>query len=90
VLKAFMEKALPGAVVSPLEATYLVWIDFAFLGKDEEGLKQFMIKEAGLGLNDGSMFGPGGANHQRLNIATTTKVLQKGLEQLANAVDRMA
>jgi cystathionine beta-lyase len=90
MLKAFMGKALPGAVVSPLEATYLVWIDFAFLGKDEEGLKQFMIKEAGLGLNDGPMFGPGGANYQRLNIATTTKVLQKGLEQLANAVDRMA
>ncbi len=90
MLKAFMGKALPGAVISPLEATYLVWIDFAFLGKDEEGLKQFMIKEAGLGLNDGPMFGPGGANYQRLNIATTTKVLQKGLEQLANAVDRMA
>ncbi len=90
MLKAFMGKALPGAVISPLEATYLVWIDLAFLGKDEEGLKQFMIKEAGLGLNDGPMFGPGGANYQRLNIATTTKVLQKGLEQLANAVDRMA
>jgi len=90
MLKAFLEKALPGAVTSPLEATYLVWIDFAFLGKDEEDLKQFMIKEAGLGLNDGPMFGPGGANHQRLNIATTTKVLRKGLEQLAKAVAPMA
>ncbi len=86
MLTQFMAKTLPGAVVSPLEATYLVWIDLAFLGKDESGLKQFIIEEASLGMNDGPMFGPGGANHQRMNIATTRAVLGKELEQLANAV----
>lgn len=85
MLKEFLGSSLPGAVISPLEATYLVWIDLAFLGKDEEALKQFIIEDAGLGLNDGPMFGPGGANHQRMNIATTREVLRKGLEQLASA-----
>lgn len=85
MLKEFLGSSLPGAVISPLEATYLVWIDLAFLGKDEEELKRFIIEDAGLGLNDGPMFGPGGANHQRMNIATTREVLRKGLEQLATA-----
>ncbi len=86
MLTEFMGSALPEAVISPLEATYLVWMDLAFLGKSEAGLKQFMIEEAALGLNDGPMFGPGGANHQRMNIATTRGVLRKGLESLARAV----
>lgn len=85
MLKEFLGSSLPGAVISPLEATYLVWIDLAFLGKDEEELKRFIIEDAGLGLNDGPMFGPGGANYQRMNIATTREVLRKGLEQLATA-----
>lgn len=88
MLTKFLGKIIPGAVVSPLEATYLVWIDFAFLGKDESELKQFMIQEASLGMNDGPMFGPGGVNHQRMNIATTREVLSRGLEQLADAVSR--
>lgn len=81
-------KALPGLVISPLQATYLVWLDFSFLGKDQENLKQFIIEEAGLGLNDGPMFGPGGEHHQRMNIATTKKVLGRALEQLTDAVAR--
>lgn len=86
MLTEFLGSAMPKAIISPLEATYLVWMDLAFLGKSEADLKQFMIQEAALGLNDGPMFGPGGANHQRMNIATTRAVLRKGLEQLANAV----
>ena len=39
LLTEFMAKEVPGAVISPLEATYLAWIDFAFLGKDETGFK---------------------------------------------------
>ena len=54
----------------------------------KQDLKQFMIEEASLGLNDGPMFGPGGANHQRMNIATSRGVLRSGLEQLASAVAR--
>lgn len=86
----FLSSKLPGAVVSPLEATYLAWIEFAFLKKDEVALKQFFIEEASLGMNDGPMFGPGGANYQRMNIATSRAVLRKGLEQMAAAVSRVS
>ena len=87
-LHEFLQAKVPGVVVSPLEATYLVWLDLSFLGKDDKQLKQFVVKEAGLGLNDGPMFGPGGEQHQRINIATPLTVLNKGLQQLADAMDR--
>lgn len=85
-LSAFLEKEIPEVVLTPLEATYLAWLDFSFLKMGKKELKQFIIEEAGLGLNDGPMFGPGGEHHQRINIATNRKMLEKALGQLAHAV----
>ncbi|MFH0757571.1 MAG: PatB family C-S lyase [Bacteroidota bacterium] len=82
----FMNSSIPGAGISPLEATYLVWLNLSFLDKDDQELRRFMVEDAGLGLNDGPMFGPGGEQHQRINIATSWRVLEEGLESLSKAV----
>jgi cystathionine beta-lyase len=84
--RAALNESLPELIISPLQATYLAWLDFSFMGLDEEALRDFIIYRAGLGLNDGPMFGPGGTNHQRLNIATPTTVLMEGVRRLAAAV----
>jgi cystathionine beta-lyase len=89
-LKSFMEEHLPDMRVSPLEATYLSWLDFSFLDMDEKALKAFVIQKAALGLNDGPMFGPGGSGYQRMNIATTRKVLESALTQLSRAVHALS
>ena len=81
-----LKEVVPEIVISPLEATYLVWLDFSSLGKTDKDLKEFIINKAKLGLNDGPMFGPGGEQHQRMNIATPSKVLEQGLGQLITAV----
>ncbi len=81
-----LEADIPEITVSPLQATYLAWFDLSVLEMDEKSLKEFVIREARLGLNDGPMFGPGGENHQRINIATPSAVLEQGLEQLTVAV----
>jgi cystathionine beta-lyase len=77
---------VPELLISPLEATYLTWLDFSFLELDDKGLNDFIIHRAGLGLNDGPMFGPGGSQHQRLNLATPRKILMEGAERLVSAV----
>lgn len=86
LLKAHVAKHCPQVQVSPLEATYLVWLDLSHLGLDDEGLKDFMIRKARLGLNDGPMFGPGGSGHQRINIATPRSVLEEGLQRLSRVL----
>jgi len=86
LLHKHLKTSVPEMIVSPLEATYLVWLDFSFLGKSNSELKDFIVKEAGLGLNDGPMFGPGGEQHQRMNIATPRSILEAGIERLISAV----
>ncbi len=81
-----LNNSVPELLISPLEATYLAWLDFSFLELDDAGLNDFIIHRAGLGLNDGPMFGPGGSQHQRLNLATPRKILLEGAERLIAAV----
>jgi cystathionine beta-lyase len=83
---SLLNDSVPELLISPLEATYLAWLDFSFLELDDKGLNDFIIHRAGLGLNDGPMFGPGGSHHQRLNLATPRKILMEGAERLIAAV----
>jgi cysteine-S-conjugate beta-lyase len=77
---------LPRVKASPLEGTYLVWLDFRDYGFSNQALKECMIRRAGLALNDGPMFGPGGEGFQRMNIGCPRSVLGRALEQLAAAL----
>jgi cystathionine beta-lyase len=81
-----LNTAVPELGISPLEATYLAWLDFSFLKLDDKGLNDFIIHRAGLGLNDGPMFGPGGSQHQRLNLATPRKILLDAAGRLVAAI----
>ncbi len=85
-LREHFRDTVPQLVISPLEATYLAWLDMSFLGMDDRTLRQFVIGKARLGLNDGPMFGPGGAQHQRMNIATPRNVLMEGARRLSDAI----
>jgi len=68
------------------EATYLLWLDCSDLGMDDVSLRKFMIEKAGLGLNDGPSFGPGGNGFQRMNVACPRSVVREALERLEKAM----
>lgn len=85
-LSSELNTALPELIITPLQATYLAWLDFSFLEMEALQLKEFIIKQARLGLNDGPMFGPGGERHQRLNLATSSETLKEGIRRLVEAV----
>jgi len=82
-----LHTSVPELQISPLEATYLAWLDFSFLKLDDRRLREFIIQKAGLGLNDGPMFGPGGSQHQRLNLAAPRKIVMEGASRLARAME---
>ena len=87
ILTRFIESDLPGVRMYPAEATYLAWLDMKDLGLKGKELRQFMIRIARLGCNDGPSFGPGGEGFQRLNFACPGSVLQKALTQLKDALE---
>jgi cystathionine beta-lyase len=74
--------------VRPLrpQASFLVWLDCRRLGLDREGLNRLFIDGAGLALNDGEMFSPGGEGFMRLNVGTSRAVLKDALERLRSVI----
>jgi cystathionine beta-lyase len=88
LLKGSLQESIPEILVSPMQATYLSWLDFSALGMEDKDLRSFIINESRLGLNDGPVFGPGGEQHQRMNIATPSSVLMEGIERLVDAVQK--
>jgi cystathionine beta-lyase len=85
-IKEYLSVDLPMLKLSPLEATYLLWIDFRNLRLSDNELKEFIIHKAGLGLNDGPMFGTGGQGFQRMNIACPRQLIKEALDKLKPAV----
>jgi cystathionine beta-lyase len=68
------------------EASFLLWLDCSDLGMETDELHQFFSLKAGIGLNKGTVFGPGGENHLRMNVATSRKVLEQAMKQLLAAI----
>jgi cystathionine beta-lyase len=83
----FINTELKPIRMSPVEATYLAWLDMRELGLKPEKLRQFMKRQARIGCNDGPTFGPGGNGYQRLNFACPRSILNKALLQLKEALE---
>ncbi|MDE6755900.1 MAG: PatB family C-S lyase [Muribaculaceae bacterium] len=85
----YCHENIPEIVPLRPQASFLVWLDCRRLGLDHDGLTSLFVKEAGLALNDGEMFGPGGEGFMRLNAATRRAVLEEALDRLRSAVSRI-
>ena len=85
----YCHENIPEIVPLRPQASFLVWLDCRRLGLDHDGLTSLFVKEAGLALNDGEMFGPGGEGFMRLNAATRRAVLEEALDRLRSAVGRI-
>lgn len=69
------------------EATYLMWLDCRQMGLSGKELHRFFIEKAGVGMNEGSAFGPGGEGFMRINLACPRSVVEKALKQIDRAVN---
>lgn len=78
----YADKELPDVRMVPHEGTYLVWLDFRGLGLDEAALERRIVHEAKLWLDDGGMFGAGGAGFQRINAACPRQLLREALARI--------
>ena len=74
--------------IKPLrpQASFLVWLDCRGLGLDHDQLIDLFINKAGLALNDGEMFNPGGQGFMRLNVGTPRTILKSALDRLHKAI----
>jgi cysteine-S-conjugate beta-lyase len=85
----YFSKMIPEIVPVRPEATYMIWLDCKQLGINGKELMEFFVQKAGVGMNEGSTFGPGGEGYMRMNLALTRKTLTTALEQIENAVSKI-
>jgi cystathionine beta-lyase len=80
-----VEHFLPGAAYTPVEATYLGWVDCRALGLgDNPG--QVFLEKGKVAFSSGHTFGPGGEGHIRVNMATSPEILTEAFRRAALAL----
>ena len=82
----FLKNNIPQIKPMIPEASFLVWLDCKELGLETDELHMFFSLKAALGLNKGTIFGPGGEYHLRLNVACPRSILEKAMKQLQSAI----
>jgi len=86
-MEMYIEKNIPKIKMMRPEATYMVWLDFSALGLSDDELKDFVLKRAKLGLNNGPVFGPGGQGFQRMNVACPRTYVEDAMKRLEKAIN---
>ncbi len=82
----YCSKLIPEIIPLQPEATYMIWLDCRKLGMTGKDLQDFFVNEAGVGMNKGSTFGPGGEGFMRMNLGTTHQNVRLAMEQIEKAV----
>ena len=85
-VKDYCGKMIPEIVPVQPEATYMIWLDCRRFGMSGKDLQNFFVHKAGVGMNEGSTFGPGGEGFMRMNLGTTHQTVMKAMEQIERAV----
>jgi len=88
-LEEFVNSYLPKIKVIRPESTFLVWLDCREMGMNDDELNKFFLYKAGVGLNPGAMFGPGGEGFMRMNIGCPKATLLHGLELIKKAFSEL-
>lgn len=86
----FFRTFLPQIPVTKLEGTYLVWTDCRALRLDSDTLQARLLKQAGLWLNSGTMYGAEGEGFVRWNIACPRSVLHEALMRFRSFVESLS
>jgi cystathionine beta-lyase len=74
--------------LTPLEGTYLAWLDCRAMGFSDKELREFFTQECRLGLSAGISFGREGSGFMRLNFAVPSDTMTEILNRLENGLKK--
>ncbi len=86
-LSDFVREALPGISMSPVEGTYLAWLDCREAGIEGNPF-QFFMEKGRVALSDGAAFGRGGQGFVRLNFGCPRAMLAEALQRMQAALEK--
>ena len=88
-VQEYAAKHMPDVGIDLPEATYLLWMDFSKLGVPQEELVRLLLNEAGLALNDGTVFGSEGTGYMRMNVACPRSTVEEAMRRLSLMVNQL-
>ncbi len=87
-LQRFVEKQLPNCKLTPLEGTYLAWLDVRAFQLPTALIEASLKEVEHVWVNSGTLYGQEG--FLRINIATQRSRLEEGLQRMAQGLKRLA
>ncbi|GAU76275.1 MalY/PatB family protein [Fusibacter sp. 3D3] len=88
MISTFFSEFLPKVKISPLEGSFVIWIDWRALNLEGEALRHFLVDEAYLELDQGKDYGEKYCGFSRMSIAVPKKDLRKSLDLLLKASEK--
>ena len=86
LLATHLSDELPELKVTPLEGTYLAWVNVSALGMSGDQVADLLLEKQRLRINAGSMYGPGGEEFIRINLACPRSTLKEALRRITLAL----
>ena len=77
-----IEKRVPMLKPVRPEGTYMIWVDFSALNMSPEEIKKFLAGPCKLAVNQGAIFGPGGEQFARFNLACPRSIVEEAIRRL--------
>lgn len=81
-----MNKELPLFHITPIEGTYLAWIDVTPTGMTSAQVTQKILDDGKVLVNDGAMYGKAGDGFIRINLATPRSLVKEATQRIINAM----
>ena len=86
-LREGLARRVPALRLSPLEGSFVAWMDFRALGLSDAGLRA-LLEKARVCADPGDEYGPGGSGFVRFNLATPRPQLAALLDRLERVCAR--
>lgn len=88
-VKEFVKEKLPKALMTEVQGTYLVWLDFNAYEPDPVKLEKLMQETARVAFDEGYIFGDEGKGFERINVAMPKARLEDCMVRIKKALDTL-
>ena len=86
VLSEMIEKELPAFHITPMEGSYLAWIDVTPTGMTSAEVTKKILDDGKVMVNDGAMYGKAGEGFIRINLATQRVLVEEAARRIIKAM----
>jgi len=79
---------IPGVEFRDFDGTYVPFCKFNYKMSSND-MSEYLLKNAKVAVSSGSSFGSRGESFQRINFATSEKIMNEAIDRMDNALQKL-